>query len=76
MYTVHSLRRAIHRACDVAEVPRWSPHRLRHSFGTEIRRRYGVEVARAALGHSAIRTAEIYAEMDLNQTIEIAEQLG
>ena len=76
MYTVHSLRRAIHRACDRAGVPRWSPHRLRHSFGTEIRRRYGVEAARAALGHSAIRTTEIYCEMDMNQTIEIAEQLG
>ncbi len=69
-YTRDSYRRAIHRACDAADrqahddgeqlpaetriVPRWSPHRLRHSAATEIRRRFGLEAAQVCLGHSVL----------------------
>ena len=54
-YTANTYRRAIHRACDVANekahdehpevsaderiVPRWSPNRLRHTAATEIQSR-------------------------------------
>jgi integrase len=41
--TVDEYRRAIHRACDDAEVPRWSPHRLRHAAGTRIAKEAGID---------------------------------
>jgi integrase len=65
-YTTDTYRRAIHRACDLSDkaahlespdipaetriVERWAPNRLRHSAGTEIRRRFGLEAAQVALG--------------------------
>ena len=35
-----------------AGVDAWSPNQLRHSFATEVRRRYGIVAAAALLGHS------------------------
>ena len=32
-------------ACDAAGVPRWHPHRLRHSAATELRKEFGIEAA-------------------------------
>lgn len=42
----------IRKACDRAHVEQWRPNQLRHAFGTAIRRAYGLDAARAALGHS------------------------
>ena len=75
-YTNDAYRRAIHRACDAAGIPRWSPNRLRHSAATKIRARYGLEQARVVLGHSSTTTTEIYAERDLLAASEVARQLG
>src|SRR5262249_23287517 len=50
-YTSASYARAVGAACAKAGVPRWSPNRLRHTFATEVRRRFGLEAAQAALGH-------------------------
>ena len=30
----------------------WGSNRLRHTFGTEVRRAFGLEAARAVLGHT------------------------
>lgn len=76
-YGIDSYRKAIHRACDTAELPRWSPHRLRHAKGTELARTEGIEVARIALGHKDDRVTRRYiiaAELDL--AIGIAKQHG
>lgn len=35
-----------------AGVSQWSPNQLRHSFATDVRRRYGITTAGALLGHS------------------------
>ena len=35
-----------------AGVAAWSPNQLRHSFATDVRRRYGIAAAGALLGHS------------------------
>jgi integrase len=51
-YDVNAYRRAIHNACDKADVPRWSPHRLRHAAGTRLVLKEGIEAARVALGHA------------------------
>lgn len=60
-YNVNSYRKAIHRACDEAGVPRWSPHRLRHAAGTRIYLAAGIEASRVALGHSDDRVTRRYA---------------
>ncbi|MDP6635951.1 MAG: site-specific integrase [Phycisphaerae bacterium] len=63
-YTPGSYRRSISRACKLAGIDGWTPHRLRHTFATEVRRLFGVEVARVMLGHRSAITTEIYAEAD------------
>ena len=47
-----SYTRTIYAACDRAGIPRWSSNRLRHAFATQVRRRFGIDAARAVLGHS------------------------
>lgn len=42
----------IHAACRRGGLEIWSPNQLRHAFGTEVRRKFGLDAARAALGHS------------------------
>ena len=45
LYPTFSDALKVGRACDKAGIDRWSPNRLRHSAGTEIRRRFGLEAA-------------------------------
>ncbi len=75
-YTTNSYRRAIHRACDKAGIARWSPNRLRHSAGTEIRKRYGLEAAQVILGHATADVTQVYAERDLARAVEIMREVG
>ena len=42
---------AVRLAAKSAGVPPWTPNRLRHAFATEVRRRHGLLVAAALLGH-------------------------
>jgi integrase len=55
---------------------RWHPNRLRHSAATEIRRRFGLEAAKAVLGHTNVETSQIYAERDLTAATAVMEQIG
>jgi len=75
-YSTASYRRAIHRACDKLGIEKWSPNRLRHTASTEIRRKFGIDAARAVDGHSAASTTEIYADLDLTKAIEVMRALG
>jgi integrase len=91
-YTVASYGRAVARACNRADrdahkkdpavpadrvvVPHWHPHQLRHSFGTEVRRRFGAEAAQTSLGHRQMAATEIYAEKNLALAVEIAASIG
>lgn len=75
-YATASYRRAIHRACEKNGIPKWSPNRLRHTASTEIRKRFGIDAARAVDGHGSTSTTEIYAELDLEKAIEVMRQLG
>lgn len=54
----------------------WHPHQLRHTFGTVVRQRYGLEGAQVSLGHSKADVTQIYAERDLGLAIEIAADMG
>lgn len=47
-----SYTKTIQRACRRANVPLWSANQLRHTFATEVRRKYGLDACRAVLGHS------------------------
>ena len=75
-YDVASYRRAIHRACDRAQIERWSPNRLRHTAATEIRQRFGLEAAQVTLGHSRADVTQIYAERDMAKAAAVMAELG
>jgi len=75
-YDRHSYARAIARACKKAGVPHWHPHQLKHVCGTDVRKKYGLEAARAYMGHAKLSTAEIYAEKDLELVTRIALEMG
>ena len=57
-------------------VPSWRPNQLRHAAATRIRKQFGIEAARAVLGHQNVATTEIYAEADRVKSLEIAKVLG
>ena len=77
VYTGDSLRRCITRACDRAGVPRWTPHQLRHTAATQIRREHGLEAAALILGHSsAVVTDSTYAERDRAKIESVIAQVG
>jgi len=44
-------------------VPHWHPHQLRHTRATELWREYGLDTARAVLGHTSPAVTEVYAEL-------------
>ena len=75
-YTQASYRRAIHRACVKADIPKWHPHQLRHNAGTFIRKEYGLEAAQLMLGHARADVTQIYAEIDQEKAIDLAEKIG
>ena len=54
----------------------WHPHQLRHAAATRIRRQYGLEAARAVLGHKSLAITEVYAEQDTAKVEEIARLAG
>ncbi|MDD5327403.1 MAG: tyrosine-type recombinase/integrase [Phycisphaerae bacterium] len=57
------LLRLCHRAAKIAEIPKFSPHSLRHYFATElhIRHKMPIEIVSKLLGHSSpTTTATIY----------------
>jgi integrase len=54
----------------------WHPHQLRHNAATNLRKEFGVEVARIILGHATAFTTEIYAEADRRQAMEVIGKIG
>lgn len=91
-YTPDSYRRAIQRACELAwpaldgltddelkqwhKAHRWAPNRLRHSAGTEIRKRFGLEAAQVTLGHASADVTQVYAERDLELAAKVMQEVG
>lgn len=75
-YTTGTYRQAVERACEKAGVPAWTPHQLRHAAATELRKEFGVELARVILGHSSAFTTEIYAEADRAKAVAAVEKVG
>ncbi len=86
-YTTASYRRAITRAVDQANrareadgvadrLPNWAPNQLRHLRAGEIEERLGIEAASAVLGHTDLRTTQIYAKRKIQIATEVARQIG
>jgi integrase len=71
-----SLRRAVNRACQRAGIPPWTPNRIRHTVGTEVRAKYGLEAAQVLLGHSDAYVTQTYAERDLAKAADVARKIG
>jgi integrase len=67
---------AVKRACDNSNLPRWCPLQLRHTHGTEVRQRFGLEAAQVVLGHARADVTQIYAERDLAKAREVAAAMG
>lgn len=55
---------------------RWSPNQIRHTAATEIRKRFGLEAAQVALGHSRADVTQIYAEKNLDLARQVAREVG
>ena len=81
-YRISSIRNAVHRACDRAGTDRWTPMNLRHTAASRARRianRHGIvglDVAQSLLGHTDIRTTQIYAEQDASLSRAYAAMIG
>jgi integrase len=75
-YDSATYAQAIARACERAGVEHWSPGQLRHNAGTVLRREFGLDVARAVLGHASAHTTEVYAERDATIANEAIERIG
>ncbi len=76
-YTTDTYRRAIHRACDKAAVPRWSPGRLRHNAASRLRAEHGIDVAQTILGHRLGSTVtEVYAEANVAKAKDVIGKVG
>ena len=75
-YDTRTYNHAVARACEAAGVPRWHPHQLRHSAATNLRKEFGIEVARVILGHSSPAVTEVYAEVDRAKAVAAMAQVG
>ena len=91
-YTVGSYGRAVASACDRAfPTPdgltaderrawrrdhQWRPNRLRHTFGTQVRKEFGLEGAQVALGHTQANVTQVYAETNQQLAAQLAMRIG
>lgn len=75
-YDRDSYRRAVQRAAEKAKAEKWTPHRIRHTAGTEVRREFGIEAAQTFLGHRDADITKVYAERDFKLAKEVALKMG
>jgi len=75
-YSTGSYGQAIAQACKKAGVPRWTPHRLRHTAATRVRKEHGLEAAQVVLGHATADVTQVYAERNEALARRIAEEMG
>jgi integrase len=60
----------------IAPIPHWHPNQLRHNAATRLRREFGLDAARAVLGHSSPAVTEVYAELDEAKAAEVMGRVG
>lgn len=69
-------RRNVGDCCDLAGLPRFVPHALRHNHATRIADRYGIEAAAQRLNHSDQRTTRIYTGQARGIARRVARECG
>jgi integrase len=52
------------------------PNRIRHTHGTSVRHRFGLEAAQVALGHARADVTQVYAERNLGLAVKVAAEVG
>lgn len=75
-YDSDSYRRAVERGARKAGVEVWTPNRIRHAYGTQVRKELGLEAAQVGLGHERADVTQIYAEKNLDLADRIAAEIG
>jgi len=75
LYDVVTYRQAIERACERAEVQRFTPHEVRHGFVTRAAKRFGVYAASVAANHSRVATTEGYLHRDRSEAFRVVVEL-
>lgn len=75
-YGRHSYNQAVARACRRAGVPEWTPNQLRHTYATEVRKRFGLEAAQVLLGHERADVTQVYAEKNAALAAAVASEIG
>jgi integrase len=75
-YDTASYRRAIRRACKKVGIPIWCPLQLRHTAGTLIRKKYGLEASQAVLGHAELSVTQVYSEVNLETARSVMGEIG
>ncbi len=73
---VYGIRKANRHRNGNGEVPHWHPLQIRHSRGTAVRHRYGLDAAQPALGHARADVTQVYAEKNMQLAIRIAREMG
>lgn len=64
MYEPRAFRRRVLRACELAEVPEFTTHQIRHTSATLPRTEGGLDAAQAMLGHTTATSTVKYAEAE------------
>jgi integrase len=75
-FSVRGYNRAIVRACEKAGIPRWHSHMLRHTTALLIEREFGLDAARAALGHRTANITAMYSGIDLQKATHVMAAIG
>jgi integrase len=83
-YTVAAYDRAIAEAIkrhnegnsENEHLPHWHPNQLRHLRALELKRQFGLDVARAVLGHRQPCITEHYAGVDVATAVEVMGKIG
>ena len=72
----YGITRANRKRPEDDQIPKWCPLQIRHTRGTEVRRKHGLDGAQATLGQKHASITEVYAELELERAIEIARDMG
>jgi len=64
------------RVCEKHEIPRWTPHQIRHATGTDTLRKHGVAAARALLGHKSLAMVSRYAAVNVDDAKKAVSEDG
>lgn len=75
-YTNQSYGKAVAEGCKKAGVTHWTPHQLRHTAATRIRREHGLEAAQVVLGHSRADVTQLYAESNKDRATAVMRATG